>query len=338
VLDIGYSYKKLCDLLGGEYIEFHRDSPVNCNPFLYVDDIDDSMEVLRTVIGKMISPKLGLDELAGGLARGFIEEAIKSCWGRYEKSTTPTSIAQFLREHPDSRANDLAQMMFPWTDQGGFGTWFEGEEPIDFNNQFTVLEMMDLREMPQLLDVLLVLLINRINAKMREDATNPRRVNKLIICDESWDLLNNEATAGYLAAAARTLRKERGGIVPITQSVADLYSSAAGRAIAANAATQIVMSQKEESINYVRDHNMLALSPYWWDQLKTVHTRKARFSEVMFINRSGVGIARLQLDKFMQAVTSTEGAARTEILSDISKGIPARQAVDNYLERQAAAQ
>jgi conjugal transfer ATP-binding protein TraC len=224
-------------------------------------------------------------------------------------------------------------MMFPWTRQGSFGAWFQGSKPIDFNNQFTVLEMIDLREMPQLLDVLLVMLINRINAKMRSDAMNPQRANKLIIADESWDLLNNEGTAKYLAAAARTLRKERGGIVPITQSIADLYASPAGRAIASNAATQIVMSQKEESISYVREQKMLSLSDYWWDQLKTVHTRKGRFSEVMLINRLGVGIARLQIDTYMQAVYSTEGAARTEILRDIDAGVPAREAIANYLER-----
>jgi conjugal transfer ATP-binding protein TraC len=337
VLDIGYTYKKLNSLLGGEYVEFNRNSPVNCNPFLYVDDIDDSMEVLRTVIGKMISPKASLDSIAGGMARGYIEEAIKSCWGRYQNTTTPTSIAEFLRAHPDTRANDLATMMFPWTRSGGFGSWFEGSKPIDFNNQFTVLEMQDLREMPQLLDVLLVLLINRINAKMREDAMNPNRAKKLIYADEAWEVLNNDGTAGYLAAAARTLRKEEGGIVVIVQSVADLYGSPSGRAIAGNAATKIVMQQTQESINYVRKEGMLALTEYWWEQLKSVHTSDRQFSEVMFINRSGVGIARLQLDRFMQVVTSTKGAARTEVLNDIERGVPALEAIEQFIEREQVA-
>jgi hypothetical protein len=84
----------------------------------------------------------------------------------------------------------------------------------------------------------------------RRDAAGP--VRRLVVVDEAWTLLREGEGARFLFRLAKAARKRNAGLTVVTQDVADLLGSDLGHAVAANAATQILLRQSPQSIDAVR--------------------------------------------------------------------------------------
>ena len=56
VIDIGRSYEKTCRMLGGEFIEFTPDNVISINPFTFITNFDDSLELLKPLSAAMARP------------------------------------------------------------------------------------------------------------------------------------------------------------------------------------------------------------------------------------------------------------------------------------------
>jgi type IV secretory pathway VirB4 component len=74
---------------------------------------------------------------------------------------------------------------------------------------------------------------------------------RLVVVDEAWTLLREGEGARFLFRLAKAARKRNAGLTVVTQDVADLLGSDLGHAVAANAATQILMRQAPQSIDAV---------------------------------------------------------------------------------------
>jgi hypothetical protein len=94
-----------------------------------------------------------------------------------------------------------------------------------------------------------------LHANVSEEAgaaRDGRAGRRLVVVDEAWTLLREGEGARFLFRLAKAARKRRAGLTVITQDVADLLGSDLGHAVAANAATQILMRQAPQSIDAVR--------------------------------------------------------------------------------------
>jgi DNA helicase HerA-like ATPase len=83
-----------------------------------------------------------------------------------------------------------------------------------------------------------------------DPSTGPAR-RRLVVVDEAWTLLREGEGARFLFRLAKAARKRNAGLTVITQDVGDLLGSDLGQAVAANAATQILMRQAPQSIDAV---------------------------------------------------------------------------------------
>lgn len=324
VIDVGRSYEKLARVVGGEFIELSERSNVCLNPFTGVTNIDEDVELLRATLANMASYNSSLDDYM--YAR--IEEAIKAVWGVYGPKATMTNVYHYLLQQSDPRLRDLGAMLFQWTDNGSYGVWFEGDCNLTFEKPLTVLELEELKGKKHLQKVVLLQLIAKIQQEMflRSDGRP-----KLVIIDEAWDLLDDPGTAKFMEHGYRRFRKYGGAAIIITQSLNDLYGSPNGRAILDNSSHLFIMKQRSETIRSLAAENKLNLDGYWLHQLETVHTVPGRYSEVFISTTKGEGIVRLVVDQWSQVLFSTTGPERHEILGAIHSGIPAIQAIDEFL-------
>ena len=62
VIDVGQSYKKLANLLGGQWIEYAPESHLVINPFELIKDIKEDMGFLMPILVEMASPNDGLSD------------------------------------------------------------------------------------------------------------------------------------------------------------------------------------------------------------------------------------------------------------------------------------
>lgn len=326
VIDVGRSYLKLAKLLQGAFIEFGAASNLCLNPFSNIVDIDEEVGLIQAIVEKMAAPEDGLDDYC----RSRIEEAVKAVWGRMGKASTISDLAEYMLGMDEPRVNDIGNMLYRFTRNGSEGYWFDGDANLDISQDLVVLELEELKGKKTLQQVVLMQLIAAIQREMY--LSNDGRP-KILIIDEAWDLLDDPMVARFMEHAYRRFRKYHGSAVVVTQSIADLYKSDSGRAIAANSAFKLILRQTSETIEQVKKEGYLALGEYGFYMLGTVHSVPGKYSEVMISTAQGMGVSRLVIDRFAQVLFSTSGAERTEVINAIDAGVPPVQAVEEFIRK-----
>ncbi len=343
VMDIGRGYLKQNLIYGGEFIEFSESSHACLNPFTNVADIDEEMDVLKAILAKMAAPTDRLDDYR----MAALGEGIKAEWGRVGRSMTVTDVAQYLDKNEDQRISDLGTMLFPFTRNGEYGSWFDGENNLQFNKDYVVLELEELSGKKHLQQVVLLMLVTKIQHEMFLSELKGEQRKKLLVIDEAWALLDDPGVAKFIETGYRRFRKYQGAALVCTQGLEEFYQSPSGRAIAANSAFYFIMQQRAESIVAVRDSKRLDLDDYTMDQMKTVHTvsdpkvsPSRRYSECMFYTPCGTGIGRLVVDPVSQVIFSSSGDERAMLLREMKAGMSpeeAMQKIQTFMERKRQA-
>lgn len=325
-IDVGLSYYKTALAYKGEFMRFRSDSDICMNPFTLITSLEDDMDILKATIAKMAAPESSL----GDYEMSLLEEAINAVYQKYGRAGNPTAVANFLLQQPQPEAQRIGKQLYPFAG-GQFTRWFDGENNLDMNNAFTVLELQELKGRKALQQVVLLQLVSRINYEMYR--THGRR--KLMILDEAWELLDDPMMAKAMEAAYRKARKHEGAIWVVTQSIGDLYASPNSEAIAKNSAWQMILSQKAESIDSAIDSKQFLIDPYGAYMLKSVHTVKGKYSEIMIKRgESEWGIVRLVVDKFTQVLFSTSDDERDEVIARLEGGEDVMHVVEDFIAKR----
>ena len=245
VIDVGRSYEKLCNFVGGDFIVFEKESKTCINPFSKIQDLRDEMPMLKSVLAQMVSKTEPLDELR----LSYIEEAIQDCYAKKGTRMTVTDVAAYLSGQKDSRQTDLAQTLYPYTKDGAYASFFEGESNLSPTQNFVVMDLDELRSKKDLQEVVLLTLIYQIQQEIAKD----RMQRKIVVVDEAWDLLTGGNTTTFLENGYRRFRKYRGACISITQSVNDFYKHPSGRAILENSDFFFLLRQRAESIEALKE-------------------------------------------------------------------------------------
>lgn len=336
VLDVGRSFEKTCFLLEGQFIEFTAKTPICLNPFSDIpthneEVTSDILAMLKSILMLMAAPNHGVDDKGAAL----LEQAMLEVWALHKNSATITHIAQWLNEHKDPRANDLGQMLFPYTKQGTYGRFFHGPSNVNFESQLVVVELEELKERKDLQAVIVQMVIINITNKM---FLGDRQTPFHIVFDEAWDMLRGSQSGVFIETLARRLRKYRGSLVVGTQSVNDFFVNPGAQAAFDNSDWMCLLSQKPESIEYLKKHDRLSLSPQKEALLKSVKTRQGQYAEVMISGVSGYAVGRLILDPFSNLLYSTKAEDYAALKALKEQGIGMEDAINtlNHQRRIAA--
>lgn len=332
IIDIGRSYLKLCNTLHGEFISFQQDQLPCLNPFRMINNIEDEHDFIIAILETMISPR----EKLTSQQESVLTQIFDSLWTQKGREATIDDIRDGLNEYAktnnDMRIRDMATQIYPFTTKGSYGQVFNGDDPITFNNRFTVLELEELNGMPQLRQVVLLQLIFQIQQAIFLSRKSGQK--KLVMIDEAWDLLKEGHTAKFMEAAYRKFRKYDASAIIATQSVADLYNAAdnqIGQAIAANSAFNFLLGQKEQTVEQVKEKKQLTLSDAGFEQLKTVRTVKGVYSEIFLQSNAGTGIGRLIVSDFEKLMFSTDPTDIARINYYVQMGATYSDAINQIL-------
>ncbi|MDC6625738.1 type IV secretion system protein TraC, partial [Leclercia adecarboxylata] len=74
VIDIGRSYKKLCDVVGGEFIAFNRDSGIGASPFRDLRDFNEEGDAALGIIIAMAARTEKLKDLQVAELKRIVSE------------------------------------------------------------------------------------------------------------------------------------------------------------------------------------------------------------------------------------------------------------------------
>ncbi len=308
-LDIGEGYKKLCQHFDGLFLDFDQDSSIGLNPFALVQDYEEESDILLALVIAMVSPREPLTPYQ----EAGLREQIRELWEQENTNSSIDKLQERLRQHADERITDLAVQLTAFTSRGEYGRFFSGDNTLDINQRFTVLELRHLDSRKHLQRVVVLELIYLIQQIMYFGDVNRR---KLVVIDEAWNLMRDtQGAALFIEHGFRRFRRFNGANLMAVQRVEDFYETAAGRAALDNSSTQFLLKQQLSTINELEKRQRLPLSPEGYRLLKSVHTVEGKFSEALVLTEQGSGIGRLILNPFKKLLYSShpedEGAIRT---------------------------
>lgn len=325
VLDVGRSFEKTVKLLKGTYLEFSTHSPICINPFSAIpshdtEEASDALAMLKPILSLMAAPKHGTTDLEDT----YLEQAIQEAWKEHGNRATITDVAKSLRGHHDRRAKTLGERLYPYTEKGTYGRFFNGPATINLVDNLVVVELEELKERKDLQSVIVQMVILQITNSVY---MGDRKTPSCLILDEAWDMLRGQQSGVFIETAARRLRKYFGGLVVGTQSVNDFYTTPGAQAAFDNADWMCLLSQKDESIKLLKNSDRLAMDPAMERTLRSLRTEQGKYAEIMIKGPKGFAVGRLLLDPFSKVLYSTKADEFAAVQSLIDQGWSLKDAI-----------
>lgn len=320
IIDLGYSYKKLCDEIGGQYIDL---VPGVCiNPFTHVKDIKESLHLLRSIVSTMAHPAGGTTDKE----RQFITRAIMAAFSKYKNDTTITNVVDEIRTYDDAVANDLTILLESYIKGGQYEDFFEGKSSIRPNNPLVVLELNTLRDMHDLRAVAVCTVMQQIN---EEFYGLPLSVKKLCLLDEAWKLLSdNKQTSDMIGEGYRRIRKQRGAFVTIVQSLNDYNDTSIGRVITDNSSTKLILAHEPDALNNIKKNGTLELTPFEERAIRSFDVNNPHYKECLIKTGDGSCVVKIVVDPYSRVLYSTKGEEFEAVKKLIADGKTQEEAID----------
>jgi conjugal transfer ATP-binding protein TraC len=343
IVDVGRSYVKLCEQIGGEFIEFDPEKHIVINPLTKAkigpdgNIASEEFELLIPLVGMMLNMSMYAsqdekDETKKRIA-AYIEQAIRTAFAEKKNNTCWADVIEILEQHKDERARSVATALFPFSRSGRYSKWVNGEDTFHYDRDFVVLELDTLEQKEDLKSIFLMMMIYRIS----QDIFLSFDRKKMVVIEEAWDLMRNSLSAAFVEKAFRRFRKHMASAVVVTQSIMDFFENDTTQAIFTNSEWKLMLGQKPEIIDRAKDEKKLSMHAYYLDLLKTVHTVKGRYSEIMIYGSRGVGIGRLILDRYTYFLYTTD-AADKKLIKNVQQqlGCNLKDAIRYIVEKEVS--
>lgn len=301
IIDVGRSYERTCKLIGGEFIEFGLTQHVCLNPFTNIKIFDeDQLSLLKPIIEQMIAPNDPISDIE----RVIIEEALQQTWIDFKQTNNITKISKWLCSNKDPRAQDLGKRLYPYTEKGVYGRYFNGPSSISFDNPFLVLELEELKNKGEMQSIVLMLIIFQITTTIYG---GDRSTETACFIDEAWQLLRGEKIKEFIENMARRARKYNASLITGTQSIQDYFDNPAAQAIYNNSDYTIILSQLPQAIDQLKKDSKFALDPHKEQLLKGLSMRAGEYADIFIQGPDWYAVNQLILDDFTLALYSTKG-------------------------------
>ena len=326
VIDIGGSYKKLTESLGGQYLEMSLSDEYRLNPFDIPDPSQEpSNQKLKSLLAVIESMVVENDSSTlSKLDRVLLEKAIIELYeAKRKKNQVPilSELTEKLAKSQEAAMVNISKVLYMWTGTRPYGKLLDGFGSLRTDAPICTFDLKGLSSYPDLQSVMILILTDFILTQVEQDKVNKKR----IILDEAWQLLKSNAAAGFMEYCARTLRKTGSGITFITQGVEEIIESPIGSAIMNNTATKFILLQRGDS-EILR--NSLKLNPQELNLIYSLEQRKGEFAEGFMIEGDHRQVIRMYPSPF-EYWLSTSDASDNRYLQDLrERGLTLVQAIE----------
>lgn len=353
LVDVGHSYKGLCDLVQGYYFTYDEQHPIQFNPFYIAegDQLDtEKKESIKTLLLALWKKDTEVFRRSEYVA---LSNALK---GYYEKLQEFPSIFpsfntfyEFLQtefkqtlstdqvKEKDFDISNFLYVLRPYYRGGEFDYLLNACENLDLlQERFIVFELDNIKDHPILFPVVTIIIMEVFINKMRK----LKGIRKLILIEEAWKAIAKEGMAEYIKYLFKTVRKFYGEAIVVTQEVEDIISSpVVKQAIINNSDCKILLDQSKYQNKFDQIQQLLGLTDK--ERALVLSVNKAndptrRYKEV-FISLGGTlsKVYRTEVSREEYLAYTTEESEKIKVmeyaarLGSIQKGIAALCAESN---------
>jgi len=274
LVDVGHSYRGLCDLVNGYYFTYDETNPLRFNPF-YIGQGDvldtEKKESIKTLLLALWKKD---DETFNRSEYVALSIALKLYYERLSADTRLfpgfNTFYEFLRDEfvsilredkvkeKDFDVENFLYVLRPYYRGGEFDYLLNATENLELlRERFIVFELDNIKDHPILFPVVTIIIMEVFISKMRK----LKGVRKMILIEEAWKAIAKEGMAEYIKYLFKTVRKFYGEAVVVTQEVEDIISSpVVKQAIINNSDCKILLDQSKYQNKFDQIQQLLGLT------------------------------------------------------------------------------
>jgi hypothetical protein len=280
-VDIGGSYRKLCENLSGEYIELGVGGAHSVNPFdLAQGETKPSSHKVKFLLGlvELMTKEEGAERLPK-LASAEIEDAIRRV---FELRSSPrlSDLRLLLLEHKDPEIQRYGKVLSTWCGESPYGLFLDRETTVLRAGRARDLVAFDLKGLetyPDLQAVSLYLITDLVWREIQSD----RSRMKFLVFDECWKLLKDEAGLAFMEEVFRTFRKYYASAIAISQDLNDFLNSKIASALVPNCAIKWILMQNQSELSKMQA--ALGLNETEIALIRSLRQEKGKCSEAFLL-------------------------------------------------------
>jgi len=274
LVDVGHSYRGLCELVDGYYFTYSEKEPIRFNPFYFADgekpdtEKKESIKTLLLALWKKDNESFYRSEYVA------LSNALQLYFEKLATSPTISpgfdSFYEFLKEdfvavlqtdqvkEKDFDVSNFLYVLRPYYRGGEYDYLLNATEHLDLLQQrLIVFELDNIKDHPILFPVVTLIIMEVFISKMRK----LKGMRKMILIEEAWKAIAREGMAEYIKYLFKTVRKFFGEAIVVTQEVEDIISSPIVRqAIINNSDCKILLDQSKYQNKFEQVQELLGLT------------------------------------------------------------------------------
>lgn len=274
LVDVGHSYKGLCDLVNGYYFTYDESNPIKFNPF-YIgtgDTLDtEKKESIKTLLlalwkkddetfnrSEYVALSISLQLYYERLGK---DKKIFPCFNTYYEFLRDEFVTILKADKVKEKDFDVENFLYvlrPYYKGGEFDYLLNATENLDLlGERFIVFELDNIKDHPILFPVVTIIIMEVFISKMRK----LKGIRKMILIEEAWKAIAKEGMAEYIKYLFKTVRKFYGEAIVVTQEVEDIISSPiVKQAIINNSDCKILLDQSKYQNKFDQIQELLGLT------------------------------------------------------------------------------
>ena len=274
LVDVGHSYRGLCDLVTGYYFTYSETKPIKFNPFFIGEgevldtEKKESIKTLLLALWKKDNENFNRSEYVAlsnalQLYYEFLEnnKSIFPCFNSFYEFLQKDFVEVLQRDKVKDKDFDVSNFLYvlrPYYNGGEFDYLLNAKENLDLLQQrFIVFELDNIKDHPILFPVVTIIIMEVFISKMRK----LKGIRKMILIEEAWKAIAKEGMAEYIKYLFKTVRKFFGEAIVVTQDVEDIISSpVVKQTIINNSDCKILLDQSKYQNKFEQIQELLGLT------------------------------------------------------------------------------
>jgi len=348
LVDVGHSYKGLCDLVKGYYFTYNETNPIRFNPF-YISEGDvldtekkESIKTLLLALWKKDDESFYRSEyvaLSIALQKYYQHLSVSPdffpCFDTFYEFLRDEFTTVLRADRVKEKDFDVENFLYvlrPYYKGGEFDYLLNARENLDLlKERFIVFELDNIKDHPILFPVVTIIIMEVFISKMRK----LKGIRKIILIEEAWKAIAKEGMAEYIKYLFKTVRKFYGEAIVVTQEVEDIISSpVVKQAIINNSDCKILLDQSKYQNKFEQIQQLLGLTDKEKALVLSINKAndpKRKYKEV-FISLGGVlskvYATEVSLEEYLAYTTEETEKMKVQAYAekfegDIRKGIAA---------------
>ena len=329
IVDIGGSYNKLTQFLGGKVRSLEPGQGFELSPFFLPKSKDPGEERMRRQhIFQIFLEMCRIDgQLPSIEVRHQLSESLEIIFEMEKLPEHPISyLISLLGQVSSKEARRLIMLLERWAKNNFFGQFLDNDKVVGNSGSILAFDLKGLTEFEDLSRVVQLIVCASLWARIRQ--TDGKRFSWIVLDEIAFSLLKVQPL--FVDELVSTLRKYFAGAVIVVQDLEKVTSSLAGSSILQNTYSKAILQQRGNPKNY---SEVLSLSQVDQWAIESLSRKKGAYSDIFLIRDTDKTVIRhvpSELEYWLATTAPEDGQILSASIGKHSKNF--QQSMIDFVE------